>query len=77
MTRVAIEPAAEPAVDLGESVEDPGLADFLAAGSDGSGEFRCAYCGYGAVVQHVLPPCPMCHSMVWERREPLAARFGY
>jgi len=46
-----------------------GLADFAAAGSSASGEFRCADCGYGAVVQQVLPPCPMCHGTVWERRE--------
>ena len=71
MGRVATEAAAV----LGEAVEDPGLVEFAAAGSTASGEFRCADCGYGAVVQHALPLCPMCRGTVWERREPLAARF--
>lgn len=65
MARVAIEPE----IDLGEAVEDPGLIDFALAGSDASGEFRCADCGYGAVVKQVLPPCPMCRGTVWARRE--------
>jgi len=69
MTRVAIDPAME----LGTTVEDPGLVEFAAAGSDASGEFRCADCGYGVVVQRVLPPCPMCHGAAWERREPQLA----
>jgi rubrerythrin len=43
--------------------------DFLEAGSDARGEFRCADCGYGVVVQNVLPSCPMCRGAVWERRE--------
>ena len=72
------------AIDFGEAVlnpelaavEDPGFVDLAAAGSDASGEFRCADCGYGAVVQKSLPPCPMCHGTVWERREPLAAHFA-
>jgi len=61
------------AIDLEETVEDPGLTDFSVAGSNASGDFRCADCGYGAVVQQVLPPCPMCQGTVWERREPRAA----
>jgi rubrerythrin len=77
--------AAELASDLREAAagrvpeallpEFADVVDFAAAGSTASGEFRCADCGYGAVVQQVLPPCPMCHGTVWERREPLAARF--
>ncbi len=69
------------AIDLGEAVEvsdapvtaPPELADwvdFAETGSNASGEFRCADCGYGAVVQQVLPPCPMCRGTVWERRTP-------
>jgi rubrerythrin len=50
--------------------------DFTAAGVEASGEFRCADCGYGVVVQNVLPPCPMCQATVWERRVPFAARFA-
>ena len=54
------------AIDFGDAVlnpelaevEDPGFVDLAAAGSDASGEFRCADCGYGAVVQKSLPPCP-------------------
>jgi hypothetical protein len=63
-----------PAASLPEFAD---VVDFAAAGSDAAGEFRCADCGYGAVVQRVLPPCPMCQGTVWELREPLAARFGY
>jgi len=61
-----------PAASLPEFAE---TVDFIAAGSSAAGEFRCADCGYGAVVQQVLPSCPMCQGTVWERREPLAARF--
>lgn len=46
---------------------DPGLAEFAAAGNPAVGEFRCAECGYGAVVQRTLPPCPMCGGTVWEQ----------
>ena len=53
-----------------------GLVDFAAAGTKVSGEFRCADCGYGAVVQRVLPPCPMCGGTVWERRAPLRGRVS-
>ena len=71
------------AIDLGETAKDSGTAlpelgdflEFAAAGSNASGEFRCADCGYGAVIQQVLPPCPMCRGTVWERREPRAAQF--
>ena len=58
------------------AVEDPGFVDFAAAGSEVSGEFRCADCGYGAVVQRALPSCPMCRGAVWERRERLAPQFA-
>jgi hypothetical protein len=45
------------------------------AGAEISGEFRCAHCGYGAVVQRVLPPCPMCSGTVWELRGPATLRL--
>ena len=51
-------------------LEDPGLVDFAVSGTDASGEFRCADCGYGAVVRRVLPACPMCGGMIWESRSP-------
>ena len=65
MARVEIEP-----------VKDPGFVDFATAGSFTPGDFHCVECGYGAVVQLVLPPCPMCGATVWERREPLAERLA-
>jgi rubrerythrin len=57
-----------PAVPL----DDSGFADFTVAGTPASGEFRCADCGYGAVVQRELPQCPMCGGTIWESRRPLA-----
>ena len=56
--------------DVEVQVDDSGFADFLVAGTDAAGEFRCGDCGYGAVVQRVLPPCPMCGGTVWESRPP-------
>jgi hypothetical protein len=47
-----------------------GLVDFAVTGTKASGEFRCSDCGYGAVVQRALPPCPMCGGTVWEIRQP-------
>lgn len=52
------------------SLDDPGFTDFAVAGTPASGEFRCADCGYGAVVQRALPFCPMCGGTVWECRPP-------
>jgi rubrerythrin len=49
-------------------LDDSGFVDLVAAGTHVSGEFRCADCGYGAVVQRALPPCPMCGGTVWENR---------
>ncbi len=51
-------------------VDDSGFADFAVSGTDVSGEFRGAECGYGAVVRRALPPCPMCGGTVWESRVP-------
>jgi len=56
-------------------LDDAGFADFVVAGTRLSGEFRCADCGYGAVVQRLLPQCPMCSGTVWESREPLRSRL--
>ncbi|MDX6505265.1 MAG: hypothetical protein QOE29_2390, partial [Gaiellaceae bacterium] len=41
---------------------DADYVDFRPAGSHAKGEFRCAECGYGALVTAALPPCPMCGS---------------
>ena len=59
-------PALEP------PLEDPGFVEFAAAGTVLVGEFRCADCGYGAVVQRLLLPCPMCGGTIWEQCGPLA-----
>lgn len=45
-----------------------GFVDFAAAGTEISGDVRCADCGYGAVVHGALPRCPMCGGSVWENR---------
>jgi rubrerythrin len=47
------------------------FVDFAVTGTEVAGEFRCADCGYGAVVHRALPPCPMCGGAVWENRGPL------
>jgi len=61
-------------VQLEVSLDGTGFVEFAVAGRTVAGEFRCAECGYGAVVQRVLPNCPMCGGTVWERRGPLASR---
>jgi rubrerythrin len=55
--------------------DDPGFTEFVAAGAQVDGEYRCADCGYGAVVHSRLPVCPMCGGAVWERRGPLPGRL--
>jgi hypothetical protein len=50
------------------TLDDTGFVEFAVSGTKVSGEFRCGDCGYGAVVQRVLPPCPMCGGTVWETR---------
>ena len=54
---------------------DDDFVDFLLAGTAASGEFRCTDCGYGAVIQRVLPLCPMCGGGIWEARPSRAPRF--
>jgi rubrerythrin len=55
---------------------DAGFVDFAVAGKEVAGEFRCADCGYGAVVYRALPSCPMCAGTVWESRGPAPPRLG-
>jgi rubrerythrin len=64
------ESANGPSVPAEARFDDSGFADFAIAGARVRGEFRCADCGYGAVVQRALPPCPMCGGTVWESRGP-------
>jgi rubrerythrin len=65
-----------PAEVAAAPLDESGFADFTAAGVRVSGEFRCADCGYGAIVRSALPPCPMCGGTVWESRGPLESRSG-
>jgi rubredoxin len=46
--------------------DDDGFVPFLVEGEDAKGEYRCAECGYGAVVAGPLPACPMCRGTAWE-----------
>jgi rubrerythrin len=64
------EPATSPIASPEVPQDDSGFREFAIAGGRVSGEFRCADCGYGAVVQRALPPCPMCGGAVWESRAP-------
>jgi hypothetical protein len=63
----------EPATRV--SLDDPGFVEFAVKGTAVSGEFRCADCGYGAVVHRELPQCPMCAGTIWELRGPVASRL--
>ena len=56
------------------TLDDTGFVEFAVTGTAVSGEFRCADCGYGAVVQRALPPCPMCGGTIWETRPPRFSR---
>jgi hypothetical protein len=60
-------------VQVEVSIDGAGFVEFAVAGSAVAGEFRCADCGYGAVVRRVLPNCPMCGATVWESRGPLGS----
>jgi len=53
----------------------PAFVDLVVAGTKVSGEFRCADCGYGAVIQRALPQCPMCGGTAWESRGRPAPRL--
>jgi rubrerythrin len=66
--------AQEPTAATEARLDESGFADFSVAGAQASGEFRCADCGYGAIVQSALPPCPMCGGTVWESRGKRASR---
>ena len=69
------ESAPPPPPPVAETVlDESGFVDFAATGTQVSGEFRCADCGYGAVVYRELPQCPMCGGTVWESRGPIAQR---
>ena len=75
-TPAALPPAFAPTAEGGVFPRTPGVllpafagfVDFAAAGTETSGDVRCADCGYGAVVHGALPRCPMCGGSVWENR---------
>lgn len=72
---VRVEESAEAPRSFAEAYLDVSdFVDFSAAGTQVSGDFRCADCGYGAVVHTALPQCPMCGGTVWEHRGPLSGR---
>lgn len=72
---VQIEESAGRSVSPAEApLDELDFAELTVSGAEVSGEFRCADCGYGAVVQRVLPLCPMCGGTVWELRGPAARR---
>lgn len=69
------EEAERPAAATAVRLADDGFVDFLLAGAQAEGEFRCADCRYGAVIQRALPICPMCGSTIWECRPARGSRL--
>jgi hypothetical protein len=67
--------ADEPRSAAEMQLDDSGFVDFAAAGTQISGDFCCADCGYGAIVHSMLPDCPMCGGSVWESRGSVPGRF--
>jgi rubrerythrin len=52
-----------------EGLEDHDAEDFVAfvaTGARGTGQYRCAGCGYGITIHADLPDCPMCGGNSWE-----------
>jgi rubrerythrin len=49
-----------------EPLEVAGYAALHATGDAAAGEFHCRECGYGVIVQRLLPRCPMCSGTEWE-----------
>jgi rubrerythrin len=43
------------------------FVEFATTDAPAQGAFHCTACGYGVVVQAVLPRCPMCSGTTWER----------
>ena len=58
--------------DVDVQVDDSVLVDYASTETDGSREFRCTDCGYGAIIRRGLPPCPMCGGSLWESLPPRA-----
>ena len=56
----------EPRRSEGAALEKDGVPVFRAAGTEATGEYHCADCGYGVTVRLLLPVCPMCRGRSWE-----------
>ena len=67
-SQVDEEPEAPREATAPAALVDDGFVEFALAGTRAKGEFRCTDCGYGAVIQRVLPVCPMCSGEIWEAR---------
>jgi rubrerythrin len=67
MTQIEVTQVERSSGPVAGTGHDPGHVEFRSAGEAAVGEFRCSECGYGAIVQHQLPICPMCGSQVWEQ----------
>jgi rubrerythrin len=67
MTQVEVTQVERSSGPVAAAHDDAGYVEFRSAGEAAVGEFRCSECGYGAIVQHQLPTCPMCRSQVWEQ----------
>jgi tRNA(Arg) A34 adenosine deaminase TadA len=52
---------------VGTESRDDEYGRFAEAGSNATGEFHCADCGYGVTVYTRLPACPMCAGRIWEQ----------
>jgi len=46
--------------------QEGGYVTFVASGARGTGQYRCAECGYGITIHAALPDCPMCGGTAWE-----------
>ena len=56
----------EPRRSNGAALDTDGDPVFVRAGSEATGEYHCADCGYGVIVRRLLPVCPMCRGRSWE-----------
>jgi hypothetical protein len=52
--------------ESGTLAPDTDYVEFLTAGTNATGQFHCADCGYGVTIHTELPRCPMCGGESWE-----------
>ena len=53
--------------DTTGSSRDGDFVQFVQAGTEVAGAYRCSACGYGVTVRAALPTCPMCAGSTWEQ----------